>query len=109
MLALYDQGNQGYRLICEDDGKGLDFHELAQKAIKEGLINETNAGKISPSQITNLLLTKRLSIKNDANEDAGRGVGLNVVSELSTSLGGKMSLQTKPSGGTRFTIRFSKD
>jgi len=109
VLALYDQGSRGYRLICEDDGKGLDFQELAKKAINEGLISEVDETKVSPSQVTNLLLTERLSIKTHANEDSGRGVGLNVVSDLSTSLGGKMSLQTKPSGGTRFTIRFSKD
>ena len=108
LLILYDQGDKGYRLICEDDGKGLDFQELAKKAIKEGLIKETDPTKISPSQVTNLLLTERLTIKDSADEDSGRGVGLNVVAELSTSLGGKMSLQTKPSGGTRFTIRFPK-
>ncbi len=107
-LALYDQGNKGFRLVCEDDGKGMDFAALTQKAVENGLISKDESKSIAPGRIINLLLSNRLSSKDEADEDAGRGVGLTVVGDISTRLGGKVALQTKPSGGTRFTIRFPK-
>ncbi|GAA6139151.1 hypothetical protein NBRC116583_28980 [Arenicella sp. 4NH20-0111] len=104
-LALYDQGTRGLSLVCEDDGRGIDFKKLTQNALAKGLISERDSTSITPSRIINLLLANRLSSNDSADQDSGRGVGLSLVKELTSKLGGKMSLQTKPMSGTRFTVR----
>ncbi len=106
-LALYSQGAQGFRLVCEDDGGGVDFDLLEEKAIAQGLLNPEAGGKITPNRLVNLMLTNALSSKSEADEDAGRGVGLSVAGELVSKLNGKLALSTKPSIGTRFSVRFT--
>lgn len=105
-LALYDQGEQGLSLVCEDDGRGIDFATLTEKALIKGLINQHERESITQSQIINLLLSNRLSSNDSADKDSGRGVGLSLVKKLTSKLGGNIALQTKVSSGTRFTIRF---
>ena len=107
-LSLFNQGENGFKLICEDDGNGIDFDKLEKNAQAAGLIDSNKAKQTSPVQILNLLLTNRLSSKDEADSDSGRGVGLNVVGEIATRLGGKATLKTRPTEGTRFTIRFPK-
>ncbi len=104
-LALYDQGTRGLSLVCEDDGRGIDFKKLTQNALAKGLISERDSTSITPSRIINLLLANRLSSNDSADQDSGRGVGLSLVKELTSKLGGKISLQTKAMSGTRFTVR----
>lgn len=106
-LALFSEGRDSYRLICEDDGSGFDFSALAESAIEAGLISAEQRDSVTSSQLAQLVLSSKLSSKQSADDDAGRGVGLKVVSDLAKKLGGKVSLQTKLNEGTRFTVRFS--
>lgn len=106
-LALFSEGHDCYRLICEDDGEGFDFTALAERAIQAGLLSPEQRQKVTQSQLAQLVLKSKLSSKRSADDDAGRGVGLNVVNDLTKLLGGTVSLQTKPKQGTRFIVRFS--
>ena len=103
-IALFEHGSDGYRLICEDDGAGIDFDALTKKAIEEGLMSEQQLSSTSRSEIINLLLSKPLSTKDSSDEDAGRGLGMTVIGDLVKKMGGKVSLSTKMAKGTRFTI-----
>lgn len=105
-LSLYNQESDNFCLVCEDDGQGMDFKKLTEKAIDAGLINENEKHQVTHARIVNLVLSNKLSSKDDIDEDSGRGVGLSVVSQIISKLNGKISLKTKRAEGTRFTISF---
>ena len=84
----------------------MDFKKLTEKAIDAGLINKNQKHRVTRSHIVNLALSNKLSSKDDIDEDSGRGVGLSVVSKIISKLNGKISLKTKQTEGTRFTVLF---
>lgn len=106
-LALFEENNNGYKLVCEDDGNGFDFNTLSEKAVASGLVTEIQRKRLKPSGLLNIMLNNSLSSKSDADQDAGRGVGLKVINDLAKALGGKVALQTKPREGSRFIVRFN--
>lgn len=108
-IVLYDDGERGFRLVCEDDGAGIDFDALSSKARSLGLVSQDDT-TIAPERLVNLLLTNRLSSLNEAqaDQDSGRGVGLNVVSDLANKLNGRVAVQTKLGKGTRFSVRLPR-
>ncbi len=107
MLALFNSGDDGYRLVCEDDGNGFDFDAIAQRAVESGYVSEDQRNKLSSAQLLKLAMHNKLSSREKADDDAGRGVGLNVINDLANKLNGKVSVQTKPHQGTRFTVRLN--
>ena len=104
-MVLYQDAHGGLKLVCEDDGNGVDFAALSRKAVDQGLISSANGQNIKPQSILNLMLQNRLSSRDLVDVDAGRGAGLSVVGDTALKLGAKVSLQTKPGKGTRFTLK----
>ena len=104
LLALYQDSSGVYRLICEDDGRGIDFDRLAKKAQQTGLITSVNTGAVQAKLILNIMLSNRLSSKDSVDIDAGRGAGMTVIGEIIGRLGAKISLQTRQGRNTRFMV-----
>jgi len=108
-MVLYNDSQGGLKLTCEDDGGGVDFTTLTEKAIEQGLLQSTAAEKTSPQSVLNLMLRKRLSSKAEADIDAGRGAGLSVVGATAAKIGAKLSLRTQAGTGTLFTLRIPQE
>lgn len=94
--------SQQLKIVIEDDGEGLNFDKIKQKAIEKGLVNETDV--LSKPELVNLMFVQGVSTAEGVSEDAGRGVGMDIVKALVEELGGKLSLNTKPKQSTSFTI-----
>ncbi len=105
-LALFEENNHDYKLVCEDDGNGFDFDTLRKKAFANGLVSEKDRTQLKPNELLSLTINNSLSSKPSADQDAGRGMGLKVINDLTKDLGGKLALQTKSQEGSRFTVRF---
>lgn len=87
----------------EDDGRGIDVESVYQTAIEKGLIER---GKRPPDrEIINLIFAPGFSTRKVATTTSGRGVGLEVVAEVISSLGGSIEVNTAPDVGTTFTIK----
>lgn len=82
-------------VIYQDDGKGLDLDKIKAKAIKNTLITEAEAGKLSNEQAVNLIFQKGFSTSDEVNENAGRGQGMGLVKMLIEQLGGTFSIDFK--------------
>jgi len=89
-------------LTVQDDGAGLDYTALQQKAVSLGVIGQnvklTNAG------IVELLFKSGVSTARVVTDVSGRGVGMDVVKRAITDAGGKIEVASTPGQGSLFTI-----
>jgi PAS domain-containing protein/HPt (histidine-containing phosphotransfer) domain-containing protein len=103
-LAFQEVGDTGYKLIVEDDGQGLSTERIKEAALKKGFITPEKAQTLDTKQIFSLLFQPGFSTVETATKDAGRGVGMNVIADLTNQLGGRVSVATNPGKFTRLTM-----
>ncbi len=88
----------------EDDGQGLDLEKIRAHAIESGALSAADAVNASSQQLVRLLFTSGFSTAKAVTEDAGRGVGLDVVEKSIRKIGGRISLTSRAGRGARFTL-----
>jgi two-component system chemotaxis sensor kinase CheA len=92
------------RMILEDDGGGLDFNRIAEKALAQGLIK--NPGdKTNRQFLSNIIFNPGFSTSETENIHAGRGIGLNLVRDRLREIKGTMQLRGKKGRGLVFDIK----
>ncbi len=92
------------RLVCEDDGRGIDRPKLVRRAVEAGLLSAEQAQKLSPKQIDRLILLPGLSTADSVTDLCGRGVGMDVVAQQVARLHGTLKVHSEPGRFTRFEI-----
>jgi chemosensory pili system protein ChpA (sensor histidine kinase/response regulator) len=96
---------EGAEVIVEvsDDGAGMNLEAIRSKGQALGLIQ---AGQVlSDDDVMQLVLEPGFSTAGAVTQQAGRGVGMDVVATEIKKLGGALHMDSKPGQGTRFTIR----
>ncbi len=88
-----------------DDGRGINVEEIKRRAVKAGIIREEEAKGMSHDEALNLIFEGGISTETTVSENAGRGIGLNVVREVVKSLQGIIEVRSKPGEGASFIIR----
>ncbi|MBX2846831.1 MAG: type IV pili methyl-accepting chemotaxis transducer N-terminal domain-containing protein [Acidiferrobacterales bacterium] len=94
----------GYNLKFHDDGRGLSPSKIKASAVKKGLISQAAADELSTRQIIALILKPGFSSADIVDQDAGRGVGLDVVLSNIKKLGGKLNLRYTENVFTEFIV-----
>lgn len=92
------------RIIVEDDGRGIDENAIRETMLASGKYDASKVAALSKRQLIGMLFTSGFSTKAHADEDGGRGVGLDVVKELVAKQGGKIDVQTEVGRFTRFIV-----
>ena len=100
-IALRQEANQ-IVIGVTDDGRGIDYQRLRQKAIDKGLIGADRA--LSEEEESQLLFLSGLSTAESVTELAGRGVGMDVVKTEVAGIGGRIEVTTSRDRGATFTI-----
>lgn len=85
-----------------DDGAGVNRPRVKQIAIEKGLIPEN--AELSDAEIDNLLFLPGFSTAKEVSNLSGRGVGMDVVKNAVTALGGRINITSHPGKGSTFTI-----
>ena len=95
---------RGSHVVIEvtDDGRGIDVEKIRKKAIEKGLIEADT--DIEDKEVINLIFSPGFSTKEVASEISGRGVGLDVVKEKISMLGGFTEISTERGEGSTFTL-----
>ena len=90
------------RIRVSDDGRGIDFERVRTRAVELDLV----AADAAPSnaELTKILFSPRFSSKGVPSAISGRGVGLDIVREAMRALKGRISVTTRASEGTSFTM-----
>lgn len=103
-IRAFHQGNQTV-ISVGDDGAGIDPERIKAKAVKLGIMTLEQARTISRLEIYDLLFQSGFSTKDEADEIAGRGVGMDVVRSEISEIRGAVNTDSTVGKGTTFTIR----
>jgi chemosensory pili system protein ChpA (sensor histidine kinase/response regulator) len=96
---------EGSEVIVEvgDDGAGMDLNAIRAKGLALGLIRAEQ--QLSDEDVMQLVLEPGFSTARSLTQQAGRGVGMDVVAVEVKKLGGALHMESTAGRGTRFTIR----
>ncbi|AEJ20637.1 ATP-binding protein [Gracilinema caldarium] len=94
------------QIICTitDDGRGISFDVVRQRAQEQQLIDSQD--NLSREQLLALLFNPGFSTEKTSTLHAGRGIGLSLVKDRIKKLNGSIGIQTKEGRGCRFIINF---
>lgn len=85
-----------------DDGRGIAWERLRERAKRAGLAHETRA------DLVQALFTDGISTAAQVTEFSGRGVGLAAVRQACMELGGTVEVVSEPGRGSTFEFRFPR-
>jgi len=102
VLELHREGAE-VMVRLTDDGGGMNLRAIRDKAQALGLIGEGHT--LSDEEAMQLILEPGFSTAGAITQQAGRGVGMDVVATEIKRLGGALHMETKAGEGTVFTIR----
>jgi chemosensory pili system protein ChpA (sensor histidine kinase/response regulator) len=96
---------EGAEVIVEvrDDGAGMNLSAIRAKGLELGLIRTDQV--LSDEDVMQLVLEPGFSTASSLTQQAGRGVGMDVVAVEVKKLGGALHMESALGRGTHFTIR----
>lgn len=92
-------------IAVQDDGKGMDPDKIRATAVAKGLIPSEEANALSGQEVLQLLFLPGFSTSSEVTETSGRGIGLDVVKKIVTSLNGMVDISSQAGSGSTFTIK----
>jgi two-component system, chemotaxis family, sensor kinase CheA len=100
-LKAYQKGNHVV-IEVKDDGSGIDIGRVRKKAVEKGLLTE-DAG-VGENEIIDFIFAPGFSTKDVVSEVSGRGIGMDVVKDKLSALGGFAEVETARDAGTTFML-----
>ncbi len=90
----------GAEVVVEasDNGRGIDWSRVAEKARQLGLPSSSREDLIAA------MFADGVSTRNDVTDVSGRGVGLAAAKDACEQLGGYVSVESRESSGTTFSF-----
>ncbi|MBD2319184.1 hybrid sensor histidine kinase/response regulator [Phormidium tenue] len=101
-IAAGYRGNQTV-ITVSDDGNGVDFAKLRDRALQMGL-SESDLDGSSQSELLELIFEAGFSTADRVTELSGRGVGMDVVRSNLSMIGGSVRVETEAGQGTTFVL-----
>lgn len=103
------QDDRSVIIEVADDGGGLSYAAIRDKAVKKGLFSEEQAQALSEAEVADLILLPGLSTSAIITDVSGRGVGMDVVKRcVVDELQGSLQLASTPAAGTTVTLRLPR-
>jgi len=96
--------HRGGRIVIavEDDGRGINREKVLRLARDRGLVAPT--AQLTDEEVDNLIFAAGFSTADEVTDLSGRGVGMDVVRRNIQALGGRVTIQSTPGKGSRFTL-----
>lgn len=104
LLKASHRGNS----ICievSDDGKGIDPDELVNVAVEKGFYAKEQTDKFTTKEKLDLMFLPGFSTAKKVTDISGRGVGMDVVKNMISSMNGTVEIFTEKGKGTVFILR----
>ncbi len=101
VLSARQSGNE-MMLTVKDDGAGLNYARIREKAEANGLL--LPGVEPTESLLAQMIFAAGFSTAETVSQVAGRGVGMDVVKSEISALGGRIDIASTPGAGTSFNI-----
>ena len=96
--------DQNLIIALQDDGQGIDYEGIRHKLVAAGSFAQEEASQMTHGDLLKTLFSSGFSTREHADEDGGRGVGLDVIKALVKEHNGKLNVNTELGKMTRFVI-----
>ncbi len=93
-------------LKISDDGRGLDYEKIREKATKVYPERTEEIKNMSDRELSQFLFQSGFSTKDKVTELSGRGVGLDVVWATVEKIKGRIKIESTSGKGTSFILHF---
>ena len=90
------------RVVCQDDGGGLDFNLIKSKAIAKEYLHADE--KLTNDRAIQIILEHGFSTKDKVSQLSGRGVGLAAVHTKVLEMKGSVAIDTNKDNGVRVEV-----
>ncbi len=103
-LRAFHEGGQ-VNIEISDDGAGLDYEKIRNKAVQKALISADQAARMSEREIASLIFLPGFSTAEKVTNVSGRGVGMDVVRTNIERIGGIVDVESKPGHGSTVLMK----
>jgi two-component system, chemotaxis family, sensor kinase CheA len=104
LLRAFHEGGQ-VNIEVIDDGAGLNFDRIRQKAVERGLITRDQSLRMPDRDVAQLIFAPGFSTNDTVTNISGRGVGLDVVKTNVEKIGGSIEIQGHGGYGTTIKLK----
>jgi two-component system chemotaxis sensor kinase CheA len=94
----------GVAIRVTDDGRGIDRKKIAERAVKEGIMESVNE-ELTDDVLLRVIGRPGFSTAAKVTDVSGRGVGIDVVLTRVRALGGAASIESEIGHGTTIILR----
>jgi two-component system, chemotaxis family, sensor kinase CheA len=108
-VSFAEESDEEFMLTIEDDGRGLNYEQIIDKALKQGMVRPQQAMTLERAAVYKLIFQPGFSTADTVSEHAGRGVGLDAVSNWVRESGGNIAVSTVVGQYTRFKVVLPKN
>jgi two-component system chemotaxis sensor kinase CheA len=105
-LEFKTLANNGFELLFEDDGCGLDPDKVRSVAISRGVITAENAARLRDREAIKLIFKSGYTTLAASPSDTKHGSGMSLVRRYVHEAGGKIALASLLGHETRFKLSF---
>jgi len=102
-LRAFQKGNRVV-IEVEDDGRGMEWREIRQTAVRRGLVDDAASRELGMPEVLDFIFVPGFTTRESATSVSGRGVGMDVVKTNIARLSGMIDIDTSPGRGTKFAI-----
>ncbi len=95
-------------LTVQDDGQGINYESIRTKLSTDGRFSAEEASQLNQSELLSHLFSSGFSTKENADEDGGRGVGLDIIKAQVEEYRGDLNVNSELGQMTRFVITLPK-
>jgi two-component system chemotaxis sensor kinase CheA len=103
-LEFNSLSGNGFELLFQDDGRGLDPDKVRDVAVARGLLTQEEARQLRDRQAIKLIFKSGFSTMPDSAGDAKHGSGMSLVRRYVHEAGGKIALASVVGQETRFKV-----
>jgi two-component system chemotaxis sensor kinase CheA len=102
-LRAFNESGQ-VTIEVSDDGAGIAFEKVREKAVARGLVSAAEAAAMSPERVLQFIFEPGFSTAAQVTSVSGRGVGMDVVRTNIEAIGGTVDIHSTPGTGTTVCV-----
>jgi signal transduction histidine kinase/CheY-specific phosphatase CheX len=104
ILLSGQRRNNVIQISIEDDGRGIDLEAIREKLVADRIYEPAQVQKMTVDELHRFLFKPGFTTRKVATITSGRGVGLDVIQDIVSKLGGTVKLESVWGKGTKVVL-----